>query len=247
MKRFSAVAVIIFMMQGIFSEQLLSQRLQRDAVYDYSNAQQFMQDVSGKPIYLKQEYNVEGSPFYPDEYLRANIYLRYGKIYTGIYVKFNLQENLLLYKQADGTEMSAATPIKRVIFTDTSDGWVLYNSIFENGFPSIDNRNENTFYQVLDSGKIKLLKCHAVKFTDKKDYGQASITRVFDQSEFWYVYLPNGQIKKIEKGTEFFLSFFPDKKEEISKYIKTQKLKCRKESDWKKAIAYYNSLFSNSN
>lgn len=214
---------------------------------NYNNAQQFMEDVMGRPIYLKVEYNVEGSPFYPDEYLRANVYVRKGKIYTGIYVKFNLQENLVLYKQDDGTEMSAATPIKRVIFTDTSYDWIFYNTIFESGFPSIDNQNENTIYEVLDSGKVKLLKYHAVKFTDKKYYGQASMTRVFEQFELYYAYLPNGTIKKMEKGIEFFLSLFTDKKEEISKYIDTEKLKCRKESDWKKAIAYYNSLFSNSN
>ena len=214
---------------------------------DYNNAQQFMEDVMGRPIYLKVEYNIEGSPFYPEEYLRANVYVRNGKIYTGIYVKFNLQENLLLYKQADGTEMSAAIPIQRVIFTDTSNGWVFYNSIFESGFPSINNQNENTFYEVLDSGKVKLLKYHTVKFTDKKYYGQASITRVFEQSEFYYAYLPNGTIKKMEKGTEFFLSLFTDKKEQLREYIEVQDLKCRKENDWKKAITYYNSLFPASN
>src|ERR1044071_1922443 len=153
MKRIYPAVLVLLLIQVILSEKLLSQRLARDAVYNYSNAQQFMQDVSGKPIYLKVEYNVEGTPFYPDEYLRANVYLSHGKIYTGIYVKFNLQENLVLYKQADGSEMSAATPIKRVIFTDTSNGWIFYNAIFESGFPSIDKQNENTFYEVLDSGK----------------------------------------------------------------------------------------------
>ena len=182
---------------------------------------------------------------HPDEYFRANIYLRYGKIYTGVFVKFNLQENLVLYKLPDGSEMSASVAIKRIIFTDTSENWILYNTIFENGFPPIDKQNENTYYEVMDSGKVKLLKYHSVIFTDKKYYGQASMTRIFDQSETYYICLPGGVMKKLEKGKEEFISLFTDKKTELGKYIEQQKLKCRKENDWKKAIAYYNSLFAN--
>src|ERR1051325_8435211 len=169
MRKFSSGCAIAFLFHLFFTSSMEAQSGSK-FTGNYSNAQQFMEDVLGRPIYLKVDYNVEGSPFFPDEYLRANVYLRYGKIYTGVFVKFNLQENLLLYKQADGTELSAVTPIKQVIFTDTADNWILYNAIFENGFPAIDNHNENTFYQVLDSGKIKLLKYHTVKFTDKKYY-----------------------------------------------------------------------------
>ena len=244
MKRLWQITVIVFMIQMMFAEDAMAQSSRY--VANYNNAQQFMEDVMGRPIYLRVEYNVEGTPFYPEEYYRANIYIKNGRIYTGVFVKFNLQENLVLYKLSEGTEMSATTAIKRILFTDTSQGWIMHNVIFENGFPPVDNQNENTYYEVLDSGKVKLLKYHAVKFTDKKYYGQASITRIFDQTETYYVCLPGGIMKKIEKGKEAFLSLFTDKKAEISKYIEGQKLKCRKENDWKKAIAYYNSLFASS-
>lgn len=243
MEKISRTCFFILSLQFFFIPGMKAQSNRFTA----DNGQQFMQDILGKPVYLRVEYNVEGTPFYPAEYFSADIYIRNGKIYTGVPVKFNLLENLLLYKQEDGKEMSATSPISRVVFTDTSKNWTMNNVIFENGFPSIDKQNENTYYEVLDSGKVRLLKCRTVNFTDKKYYGQASMTRVFEQSESYYVYLPERKMKKMEKGVEFFQSVFTDKKEELIRYIEVQKLKCRKESDWKKAIAYYNSLFPNPN
>lgn len=38
------------------------------------------------------------------------------------------------------------------------------------------------------------------------------------------------------------ISFLDDKKDAISKFIDTNDLKCKKESDWKTIVAYYNSL-----
>jgi hypothetical protein len=89
------------------------------------------------------------------------------------------------------------------------------------------------------------LKYHSVSFSDKKYYGQASITRIFDQKENYYICFTDGAMKKIEKGKDDFLSLFADKKTELSKYIDQQKIKCRKENEWKKIIAFYNSLYSN--
>jgi len=215
---------------------------QRNFTGNFNNANELMTDISGKPIYLKVEYNVEGTPFYPDEYYKADIFIRKGKAYTGVYIKFNVQENLVLFKLPDGTELSAAVPIQRIRFTDTSRGMIMYNIVFESGFPAVDKQNEETHYQVMDSGRAMLLKHHGVRFMDQKKYGQASITRIFEQTEAYYMRLPDGTMKKIEKGPGAFLSLFNDKKAEIKKYIEENKLKCRKEDDWKKVIAYYNSL-----
>ncbi len=214
-------------------------RSQRNFTGNFNNAHELMADISGKPIYLKVEYNVEGTPFFPEEYYKADIYIKKGKAYKDVYVKFNLQENLVLFKMSDGTELSASVPIQKVRFTDTSRN--MYNMVFENGFPAVDKQNEESYYQVIDTGKASLLKYHTVSYIDKKQYGNASMTRVFEQAQSYYI-LRDAVMKKIEKGQEEFLSLFPDKQAELKRYIGQNKIKCRKEDDWKKLVAYYNSL-----
>jgi hypothetical protein len=236
--RYSIALIIV---QAMFFSAVFPQA-GKSSVYDYNNSQQLMQDVSGKPFYMKVNYNIEGSPFYPDEYYLAIVFEKNGRIHNNVYVKFNLQENLLLFKLPDGTEMSVVTPVNKIIFTDTSEGGKMLNRVFENGFTPVDKQNEQTYYEVLDSGKVELLKCYSVRFDDRKYYAQASITRVFQQTATYYLRLADGTMKKIEKGTDALPSLLVDKKDELQKFIGEKNLRCRKENDWRKVIAYYNSL-----
>ncbi|NOT51698.1 MAG: hypothetical protein HOP10_10530 [Chitinophagaceae bacterium] len=234
--------ILLFLLQSCCLSFIRAQR--GNFTGNFNNANELMTDISGKPIYLKVEYNVEGSPFFPVEYYKADIYIKKGKAYKDVYVKFNLQENLVLFKMADGTELSSSVPIQKIRFTDTSRN--MYNMVFENGFPAVDKQDEGSYYQVIDTGKASLLKYHSVSYIDKKQYGNASITRVFDQEESYYLLL-YGIMQKVGKGQEGFLSLFTDKKEELKKYMEKNKIKCRKEEDWRKVIAYYNSLWSGEN
>ena len=198
-------------------------------------------DVSGKPIYLKVEYTIEGSPFYPKDYYRASIYTREGKVYEEINVRFNVMDNLLLMKQDDGTELVVTSPVSRVIFTDRDPPGML-NSVFAKGFPRTGQQNEQTYYEMLDSGRVKLLKHRSASYDDKTYYGLAGITRVFEIKVTYYLFA-EGKMGKLDKGKDELLSLITEKKEELNKYIDEKSLKCRNESDWKNVIAYYNSLF----
>src|SRR5688572_26176775 len=83
---------------------------------DFSQAQQFLSDVAGRPVYIKVDYFVEGTPYHPDEYYLATLFLKSGKAYTNVPVKFNLMENLVIYKSPGGEELVAESPIDRVEF-----------------------------------------------------------------------------------------------------------------------------------
>ncbi len=210
---------------------------------NYNNALELLTDIGGKPINLKVEYNMEGTPFYPAEYSPADLYAKNGKIYRGILVRFNLLDNLLLLKMPDQTELVATNYIRRLVFTETAGGDIVFKNVFQREFPAVDGRNEDSYYEVLDSGKLKLLKFHSVTYIDQRQYGQASITRVFEQTETYYLYPVEGKMRKLDKGKDAFLALLPEKKEELATYLTARDLKCRKENEWKNAVAYYNSLF----
>lgn len=216
-------------------------------VGDMNNSQQFLADASGKPLFLKTEYTVEGSPYFPNDYSFATLFMKNGKAYTGIKVKLNLNDNTLLYITPDGKEMELTSPINKLAFIDTSYGRDMGDIIFQNGFSPIDKQDQTSFYQVLDSGKVILLKYINAFFQDKREYGSASMTRVFTQTNDWYLRLPDGSMKKLDKGKAAILSLLPSKKEEMSKFIDANGLKCRKESDWIKIITSYNSVSAGTN
>lgn len=219
---------------------------QRNATFDFNNANQLMTDVMGRPIYLKVEYNTEGSPYFPADYNRADVYTKSGKRYQGLGVRLNLFDRMLLMKMKDGSEIELiSSTVSKVVFTDTFYTPTLGNIIFMNGFTPVEKQTAESFYQVLDSGKVKLLKYYSVNYTDKKEYGQASITRVYTQSAACYILLPDNTIHKIEKGKDAFTGLFPDKKAELLQFIEQNDYKCKKEEDWIAVVGYYNQLSAN--
>lgn len=204
-----------------------------------SNA--FLQDVNGHPLLLRSAYAIEGSPFFHGEYCTANLKVRNGKSYNGIRVKLNLQENLVIYDAGDGKEMVAVTPIERILFTDCSD--LSKNAVLQTGFPPVDAQTVNSFYQLLDSGRLQLLKHIGINYKDIKYYGSNQTTRVFTQKETFYVYSPEKGIRKIaEKDNSSVIALLGDHIQELAAYVSANDLRCKKEEDLQKLVRYYNGL-----
>lgn len=204
-----------------------------------SNA--FLQDVNGHPLMLRSEYAIEGSPFFHSEYCTAELKVRNGRSYSGIKVKLNLQENLVIYDAGDGKEMVSVTPIERILFTDCND--VSKNTILQSGFPAVDAQTTNSFYQLLDSGRLQLLKHIGINYKDIKYYGSNQTTRVFTQKETYYVYSPEKGMRKIAvKDNNSVIALLGDHKQELAAYVSSNDLRCKKEEDLLKLVRYYNGL-----
>lgn len=210
------------------------------AVTDYGNAQQFMNDANGRPLYMHSEYQIEGTPFFSDDYCTASLKVRKGKTYSNIKVKLNLQENLVIYDAGDGKEMAATSPIEKIEFMNCTDA--AKTKTWVSGFPAIDGQDESAFYLLLDSGQVTLLKYIKVSYHDTKYYNNPNTTRVFEQKEFYYTYVPGKGINKLNKDTDSVLSLLGNKKEQVGSFIAKNELKCRREEDLIKIFLYYNSL-----
>ncbi|MES2371731.1 MAG: hypothetical protein V4557_04065 [Bacteroidota bacterium] len=201
---------------------------------------EFLHDASGRPIYLRTEYEIEGTPFYADEYCTANLKIKNGKYYTGIKVKLNLQENLLIYIDREGKEMAASTPVEKIEFFNCSDP--AKNKTLVSGFPAIDKQDVSNFYVRLDSGNVSLLKYIFVNYRDEKKYGSANMTRVFEQKEVYYIYTPGKGIQRLNKDNNAVIKLLGNKKTELEDFIAKNDIKCRKEEELVKVFTFYNSL-----
>jgi hypothetical protein len=211
----------------------------KSVVGDVSNAQQFMNDANGRPLYMHSEYEVEGDPFYHPEFCTANIKIRKGKTYKEIRVKLNLFTNHLIFDGGDGKEMEATVPVERIEFTGCPDKDK--NRILVNGYPPVDGLTEEQYYVLLDTGKLSLLKYIQVIYRDTKYYGKVNTTRVFEQKPFYYVYEAGKGMQKLAKNKDAVLALLASDKENIQPYIDVNKLNCRKEEDLLKVFGYYNT------
>ena len=199
-----------------------------------------MEDAHGRPIRPQTTYKVEGSPYYPDNYSAARLSFANGKKNSAVKAKLNLYDNTILYINDKGVEMEVIVPILKIEFADSVNGG--FNVVFQNGF-SGNSLKEKIYYQVLDSGKLTLLKQIAVNYRDFTPYGTAVITRQFEQKPAYFI-LNGSSVNKIGKNGENILEILADKKSEITNYISIHGLRLKYEADLVSVIRYYNSLFA---
>ena len=192
-----------------------------------------MQDISGKVILINKLSEVEGSIFYKDSYLPATLTLENGVLVTGKSVKLNLQNNAVYYLDNNGAEWEAISKIKRIEFVESK-------AVFENGFPSVENQNAHTYYQILIRGKASLLQCTKFSEGEYKPYNATvSIKRIDKVFELYGV--SNQAISKLTNQNDV-LAVLSDKTKEVSNFILDKKIKCKRQSDFEAIIIYYNSM-----
>lgn len=201
----------------------------------------FWADMSGRPLYLQENYIAEGSPYFCDKYYYAEVTMVNGKVYRDIQVKVNLLDNQVLYLTDDNREMVSTSPIKRIKFYNIPSEEGIQNAVLES-FDGGLNMNKTPIYQVLDSGKYSLLKKIAVNYRDNKGYGQSLVTRTFEHAETLYCQMPDGSIVKMGKGREAILEICGSKRKQVETYIDKNSLKCRTAKDFQKVFSYYNSI-----
>lgn len=206
----------------------------------YGQANPFMKDVNGRPLYLRISYVSEGSPYFEDAYRAADITTTGNKTYYGIMTKVNIMENIVQFLSPDGVEMVATLPIKKIRFHASAGDGATGNAVLESN--AALNEPGTRVFQVLDSGKISLLKHLKVGFRDDRRYNEATVTRVFIHTPLFFA-SSNGREIRLEKSREFLLQLFADRAKEVDRFISEKALKCKSENDLLQVFHFYNSLF----
>lgn len=202
----------------------------------------FMNDANGRPLYLKTDYRAEGSPYFTDGYHLSEITTTSGIVYYNVKSRFNILENQLEYLTDDGKAMVATSPISKVRFLKMPDENGKLSNVSLTGGGEAINAAQSAVYELLDSGKVSLLKKITIRYRDEKKYGDAVTTRIFERKELYYAMLQNKEVKKMEKGTGFMLNLLADKKGPIASFIEKNSLKCKGTKEYLLVFSYYNSL-----
>lgn len=200
----------------------------------------FITDITGKPINLTTTYNITGNPYFPDNYATSVLYLKGGGKIENIKTKIYLPDYSVLYSLNDTADMVAVSVIEKITFSSllTTD----LDKIEFQLFPSPGNLKVQKYYQVIDTGNIKLLKLYTSDFTDTKEFGSASVTRTYEKRTDMYAYSPVLGVSKITGSDKLLSGVFADKQKEMADFINKNKINFKREKDLKKTFFYYNSL-----
>lgn len=206
--------------------------------YSFSgNSNVLYNDGYGIPWSNPVLYNMDGSPFYDTSFCIGSIQLPNGKIYNGIKLKLNLEEQKILFEVGDGKAFILSVPVARVELGCNNS---MQPVVFRSGFTPIDKQNERSLYQVLDSGKVLLLKHTEIRFKDSKAYSSNDMTRSYRQLPSYYLWMPGKDLVKIPSNENDLVALLSDQQKLLNDAIYKEKLKLRKEADLIKIIALYN-------
>ena len=196
-----------------------------------------MEDAFGRPLRTQTTYNVEGTPYYPEEYCKATLSFSNSNMHSRAKAKLNLYDNTILFVTEKGLELEVIVSVDKIEFMDSLSGKTI---VFQKGFTG-SGLQEKIYYQVLDTGKIILLKHIAVTYRDFSPYGTAVITRSFQHRLNYYI-LKNSLVFKAEKNNGNIPGLLAEKKKEIADYIAANNISLKTESGLIAIVNYYNGL-----
>ena len=181
---------------------------------------------------------IEGSPYLNESYADAEIHYVKGNR-TKLPARYNAYQDLIEYKQNGRSfVIDPATNIKKI---NLGNETFVVDKLDENG------KIKYGFLTLLDSGKVTLLSKKSIA------YAEAKLTKAMDGTEVnapakfsklpdtYYYKIGNGELQKF-KNIKKMIESFPDKQDELTKYVKKEKISSRDEAELIKFVRYYNSL-----
>ena len=185
--------------------------------------------------------DVEGSPFWNDNWNSAILYFKSGAIYKLPKAKLNLYTSEVHYTNEKNGELVAETNlIDKIVFLNTKDSSKIA-AVFAVLPDYIDNKPAG-FYRVFNNGtyQLILLQKNLVKVSPYDPLLGKNITSFF--TKYYYGLYNNGKtipLKSLDKNS--IVSALPFNAS-VQPWIKNSKNKLKSEEDMITFLNYYNSL-----
>lgn len=177
------------------------------------------------------------SPFFSDKWMKSIIVLVNGKTQVGLRIKLDLFENNMHYLDETGIENISITPVREVVLMDSLTSkeyrFIPSSAIAATGV-------EPGWYEVLSSGNSSLYKKTIKKLAGPSSHNSEDEVGSLSTSTKFYV-LSNSKLFQVKKVKEI-PEVLKDKRDELLRYIKSQKLGGKSENDMISLIQYYNTL-----
>jgi len=231
----SLVSCIVLLF--IFSDSAAQDKQISVSAVDRTNLNDWLNDVKSEGLYLrsvrKEMDKIDGNPYLSRDFMDGMFILNDGKEFRGP-LRYNIYAQEIEFETPQGDICTFSDPgdVKVITINDR-------NFIY-----APDNATgKKTYYEVLLTGEVSLL-CHMnVIFEQPQSagpYQSARPPRFIQKPDRFY--LMTGEnitpVKKISK----MLTVFPDHQDELTQYIKNEKINMREAEDVLRVVRYYKSL-----
>ena len=180
---------------------------------------------------------IEGTPFFREEWLQGAIVLNGGTLLGHLDLRLDLLRHELHYKNGDGQEMIATTPVSAV--TLSAGGG---NFTFVPGTPwrEVDKALDGAWLQVLVNDKVSLLREDRKKLSENTPYGSSTTEQTISDADYYYLRM-NGQFLRIRTWSRL-PEMLGDRKKAVLEFIATNHLTGSTPEEYTQVVTYYNTL-----
>ena len=178
---------------------------------------------------------IKGSPYLTDDFVMSKVFFKNDSIMK-IALRYNIYDKSMELK-LNNSAYSISNPhvIKKI---EMNDNIFIY-------YYNKNDINYNSYYELLVSGKNYLIAKKDIVFRDANPpkYGilEPEPKKFINRKDIYYV-VKDSSLPIIIKNNKSMKEIFSDKKEQIEKFIKKEKISYKKRNDLIQLVKYYNSL-----
>ncbi len=189
---------------------------------------------------------IKGSPFFLEGWGTATLVINSNLKYEKVALKYNVYDNNLLYKKADGTVMELnANSIDHFILQD-SLGLKKYTFKRLPELAVLDKKAGERFNAVLHEGNKTKLLLSPAKSMLKADYkGGYSAGRTHDElltENVYYLVKSDKSVAKVKLNKKSLLKALENEQQKVQAFMAKEKIDAGTEDGWLKTLLFYESL-----
>lgn len=192
----------------------------------------------------KQKTAPKGSVYLVDDWMHGTIILKDSTNISGYPYRYNMRSKYIELKdESDSIKVLSFAKVDWM-FSKTIHGTNVYDNC-SNYMLEYPELGDCEFVEIMVYGKATLfdklsLNMIEANYNRAVDAGETSDTYYVEHT---YYILKDGELIRIKKSKGSVLNVLEDKKEELSSYIKSNKLKMREPNNIAQVVKYYNSLY----
>jgi len=232
MKKYILTTILLITVTGISFSQS-NYQIQQSLDFFRINKMQ-----SNDWMTMLSENDIDGSPFLNDEFINGTVFTTSKTQYVDMPLRYNIYNNQLEFKTPDDEVQAMDTPeiIEKAEFGDYKMVYIPYSNvkrIFRGFFISIEEDEKASLY-VKPEVTFK-------KAEEPGAYKEAEPAKFVRKPDVYFIRFGEDAAQRISNKKDL-LNVFPNRKAEVSTFIKKNKVKYNKVDKLKSLIEYYNTL-----
>jgi hypothetical protein len=208
-------------------------------VFSNDKAAGVVSDISGAVVNTFRPNNIQGKPYFGEEWNKGTTYFTKGKKADSLQLQFDLTVNKIYFKR-DGVILLFLDEVEAFRFYSTGEG-IPGDALFRCGYPANSKYNSSHFYEVMSDGSnFHLLKYRLTKITEGYVYN-APPNRSYKTFDELYLYnASTKEIQKIKPDKKAVLKLLPTFADKINMLCQQNNWTLKTESELKQLVALLN-------